>query len=268
MKTRIWYQSMAPLGHLPRYVEALKRHADAVCASDTTLKINGASEHWYGTRTPAELFKYPYVKHMVQRESLDFCRQAQADGYDALIIGSFSEPFLPEMRSVVTIPVVSMPESALLTACSLAERFALVPLAPAGVKRTAALVQRHGLMQRVSGIESLPTPVTEAELEIALGDPAAVIASFTAIARQLVAGGADLIIPAEGVISELLFWNGIRSIDGATVMDCIGNALAHAEMLVKLQRTTGMGVGRRWAYCTPPDDILSFVDEQRRAWPG
>lgn len=262
MTTRIWYQSMAPLGHLPRYVEFLKRHARQVCEEDTQVTLRGASEHWYGTRTPAELLQYPYVKHVIQREAIDFCRQAQDDGFDAVILGSFSEPFLAEIRSMLEVPVVSMPESALLVACSLAERFALVALGPAGVKRVGAMVRRHGLGERVSEITPLMRPVTEAELEAAFTAPDQVLADFTTVARQVVANGADLVIPAEGVISELLFWNGVRTIDGATVMDCVGNALAYAEMLVRLKRRCGMGVGRRWAYCTPPHDLLALVETQ------
>jgi Asp/Glu/hydantoin racemase len=265
MTIRIWYQSMAPLGHLPRYVDALQRHAKTVCGSTVSVTFNGASDHWYGDRTPAEMLKFPYIKHIIQREAIDFCRQAQAENYDAVILGSFSEPFLPEIRSILDIPVVSMPESALLTACMYAERFALIPLARAGVKRVSALVQRHGLGQRVTDIQALSTPVTEDELEAALAAPQKVMDDFISVARSLVDEGADVVIPAEGVLSELLFWNGVREIDGATVMDCIGNAMAHAEMLVRLKRSTGMGVGRRWAYPTPPADILEKVERVSRA---
>jgi Asp/Glu/hydantoin racemase len=260
MTVRIWYQSMTAIGHLPRYLDALQRHAQAVCGNDVAITWNGASEHWYEERTPAEMLRYPYVKHVIQREAIDFCRRAEIEGHDAVILGSFSEPWLAEIRSILKIPVISMPESALLTACMYAERFALVPLAPAGVKRAAALVARHALGARVSGIESLPNPVTEAQLEAALAAPQAVSDDFTTVARKLVEGGADVIIPAEGVLSELLFWNNVRTIEGATVMDCIGNALATAQMMVQLQRTTGMGVGRRWAYTTPPPDILRLID--------
>jgi len=260
MTMKIWYQSMAPLGHLPRYVQALSQHAREVCGDEAAVTFNGASDHWYDVRTPAEMLRYPYVKHVIQREAIDFCRRAEAEGHDAVVLGSFSEPFLAEIRSVLRIPVVSMPESALLTACALAERFALVPLAPAGVKRVAALVARHSLGARVSGIEALAQPVTEAQLEAAMSAPQAVCDDFRAVAQRLVEGGADVVIPAEGVLSELLFFNGVRTIDGATVMDCIGNALATAQMMVRLQRATGMGVGRRWAYTTPPADILEQVD--------
>lgn len=265
MTIRIWYQSMAPLSHLPRYVDALQRHAKAVCGSSVSVTLNGASDRWYAGRTPAEMLKFPYIKQIIQREAIDFCRQAQAEHYDAVILGSFSEPFLPEIRSILSIPVISMPESALLSACMYAERFALVPLARAGVKRVSALVQRHGLGQRVTDIQALSTPVTEDELEAALADPGKVMDDFIAVGRRLVDAGADVVIPAEGVLSELLFWNGVREIDGATVLDCIGNALAHAEMLVRLKRSTGMGVGRRWAYPTPPADMIEAVERAARA---
>ncbi|GAB2895756.1 aspartate/glutamate racemase family protein [Paralcaligenes sp. KSB-10] len=263
MSIKIWYQSMAPLGGLPCYVEALQRHASQTCGDEVAVTFNGASESWYGQRTPAEMLKFPYVKHIIQREAIDFCRKAESEGYDAVILGSFSEPFLAEIRSLLDIPVVSMPESALLVACSLAEQFALVPLAPAGVRRVRALVRRHGLEGRVCGIEALSAPVTEAQLEAAFDAPQEVIEDFETVARRLVEAGADLVIPAEGVISELLYWNGVRRIDEAAVMDCIGTSLAYACMLVRLKRTSGLGVGRRWGYCRPPDEILQALGASR-----
>src|SRR3546814_9928015 len=117
MTMKIWYQSMAPLGHLPRYVQALSQHAREVCGDEVAVTFNGASDHWYDVRTPAEMLRYPYVKHVIQREAIDFCRRAEAEEHDAVVLGSFSEPFLAEIRSILRIPVVSMPESALLTAC-------------------------------------------------------------------------------------------------------------------------------------------------------
>jgi len=260
---RIWYQSMAPLGHLPNYVAALQRHADRFIESDIAVTFNGSSECWYGEYPPTELLKYPYAKLIIQQEAIDLCRKAEADGYDAVILGSFSEPFLLEIRSLLDIPVVSMPESALLIACSLAEQIALVPLGPAGAKRVRATVNRHGLGARICGIQPLSNPVTESDLETTFDAPESVIKDFDAVARSLVRAGADVVIPAEGMLNELLYWNGLHRLDGAVVMDCVGAALAYATMLVRLQRATGIGVGRHWSYIRPPAEILSSLDALR-----
>ena len=45
--------------------------------------------------------------------------KAEREGYDAFVLGSFSEPFLREIRSAVDIPVASVVESSVLVGCSL-----------------------------------------------------------------------------------------------------------------------------------------------------
>lgn len=122
MKTRIWYQSMSPLGRLPNYKDSLQRHAQRVCQDGVEVSVNGASEKWFGAHMPGQIYRYAYAKHLIQNEIIGVCRRAEAQGYDAVILGSFSEPFLGEIRSVLNIPVVGMAESAMLLACSMAEQ--------------------------------------------------------------------------------------------------------------------------------------------------
>ncbi len=255
---RIWYQSLAPLYGLKSYVEALESHVARI-SPDTEVRFNGASERFYGTLVPQDIVKYPYAKHVVQREALEFCWQAEQEGYDAIILGSFSEPYLQEARSLVDIPVVSMPESTLLTSCSLAPSFALITLSPKSVLRVRALIARHKLESRVSGVYAMPHVWGERELDDALVEPAALIADFEASAGQAVAEGADLVIPAEGVFNEVLFKNGLSRFQDVPVMDCVGTSLLHAEMMVKLRQRAGITVGRQWSYAKPEPEMLAEI---------
>lgn len=253
---KLWYQSLAPLGHLPAYVAALEAHAARACSPGTSVRFNGASEAPYRHYTPQDLMHIPYLKHRFQGEAIDFARQAQDEGYDAFILGSFSEPFLAECRSLLDIPVVSMPEAALLLACSLAERFAMVTLGPGSNQRVYKLVQRHGLGGRVTGYHPFLKPVDEAELDAALSDPAPLIARFREVAEPAVAQGADLVVPAEGVLNEVLFANGVSRLGNACVMDCVGAGLLQAEMLVHARSRLGLSVGRRWAWPQASAELL------------
>lgn len=263
MGMRIWYQSMTQLGVLSNYTAALKERAAGVCSEDVEVFFNGVTEQRYQGRMPADILKYSYAKLVLQSEAIEFCRQAEREAFDAVVLGSFSEPFLQEARSVVDIPIVSMPESSLLVACSLAEQFALVTLAPANVRRLRSLVRRHGLESRVSGIYALSHHVDEADLNAALQNPNAVIADFMAVGRKAVDAGADLVLPAEGILNLLLHSNGATSIAGATVHDCVGVALLYAEMAVNLKRRAGVGVGRRWSYAMPPPELMTQLDTHR-----
>lgn len=255
-KRKFWYQSAAPIGGLPHYRAALAKHAREACPDGVEVTFNGVREERYHGRLPAELHRYPYAKFVLQMDSIEFAIQAERDGFDAFVIGSFSEPFLAETRSVLDIPVVSLAEASLLTACSLAEQFALITLAPSYARRLRGVVRRHGLESRLADVQALGTAHDEASVDAAFASPQALIDDFTAVAQRIVAEGADVVIPAEGLLSELLHANGVKAIAGATVLDCVGVALLQADMMVKLKRTLGVGVGRRWAYARPPADLL------------
>ena len=263
MGMRILYQSMTQLGTLTHYADALKECAKKVCSEGTQVAFNGVTESRYEGRMPADILKYAYAKLVLQTEVIDFCRKAEQDGFDAIVLGSFSEPFLPEIRSLLSIPVVSLAEASLLTACSLGEQIALITLAPSNVKRLKALVRRHGLENRIQGYYCVTHHLDEADLNAALAQPAAVIEDFTAVAHKAVEAGADLIVPAEGVLNLVMAGNKVGPIGGATVLDCVGVAFLYTEMLVNLQRRTGIGVGRRGVYATPPADMLAQLDRHR-----
>jgi allantoin racemase len=253
---KFWYQSMAPIRGLPNYRQALEKHARVACPEGTEVSFNGVREERYHGRLPAEVHRYPYAKLVLQLDAIEFGRRAEREGFDAYIIGSFSEPFLAETRSVLEIPVVSLAEASLLMACSLAEQFALVTLSPAYAKRVRGVVRRHGLEGRLSGIHSLSAHLDEAGVDAAFASPKALIDDFTSAAEKAVEAGADCVIPSEGLLSEVLFANSVSTVGGAVVLDCIGAALLQAEMLVAAKKRLGLGIGRRWAYAKPPADLL------------
>lgn len=262
MTMRLWYQSMAPLGHLDTYAEALRRRAKAVLP-EAEVALHGAAHPAFTGRPPADIHKYAYGKHIVHREAFDVCRRAEKEGYDAVILGSFGEPYLTEVRSLLDIPVVSMVEASLLLACSLAENFALVTLSPANVRRVGAVVKRHGLEGRITGILSLKTPVKEDELNEAIAKPNRVVPAFLEVAEEAVRDGADAVIPAEGLFSEVMVAHGVKKVSEAAVIDCVGASLLQAEMLVRAKRL-GLGVGRRWSYARPPGDLLEVLDRAEK----
>lgn len=260
MKARFWYQSMTSLTHLPNYKDALQRHAKRVCQDGVEVSVNGISDKWFDSHMPTEMYRYVYAKHVIQGEVIGVCRRAEEQGYDAVILGSFSEPFLGEIRSLLNIPVVGMAESAMLLACSMGEQFSLVALNSAQLVRLRPVIERHGLGARMREMVTLSSPINERKLDDALKESKPVIDDFCAAARKAVDAGADVVIPAEGVLNEVMFWNDVKSIEGATVLDAVGASLLYAELMVNMKRKTGLGVGRRWAYTQPPADVLKVLD--------
>jgi allantoin racemase len=74
---------------------------------------------------------------------------------DAAIIAAFGDPGLHGARELFDIPVVGMAEAAMLTACMLGRRFAIVTFARALVPWYEECVEMHGLNGRCAGIRML-----------------------------------------------------------------------------------------------------------------
>lgn len=265
---RIWHQSMAPLSEFGAYGDVVGRHLAAVAPDGVTVDVHGSRPGSYLGSTPAEVLRYPVIKHLVQGQVIDHCLAAEDAGYDAIALASFSEPFLTEIRSLVGIPIASMPESTLHLGCCYAARVALVTLTPRSVPRLQPLVAAHGLESRVAGIYALDPPLTEADLVAVLdgeADPDAVLAAFSDCARRALAAGADLVIPAEGALNEVLWTNGVRQIDGAVVMDGVAVVVHHAVLMVQLERVAGLGPARATTYPRPGRRLIDAALAGARA---
>ncbi|WP_406416302.1 aspartate/glutamate racemase family protein [Streptomyces sp. NBC_00842] len=126
MTLRIWHQSMTELTNQAAYTKALERHIAQVVDADAMVDLHGVRPGTYGEAAPSQALSYPFGFHTLLRQVLDLVLEAEESGCHAVALASFAEPFLREARSIVDIPVVSMAESSLLTACSVARRSALV----------------------------------------------------------------------------------------------------------------------------------------------
>lgn len=79
-------------------------------------------------------------------------------GADAAIIAAFGDPGLFGARELFALPVVGMAEAAMLAACMLGQRFAIVSFATALGPWYAECVAAHGLRERCAGIRLLDSP--------------------------------------------------------------------------------------------------------------
>jgi Asp/Glu/hydantoin racemase len=75
--------------------------------------------------------------------------------FDAAIIAAFGDPGLLGARELFDFPIVGMAEAAMLTACMLGRRFAIVTFASALSPWYRECVDMHGLSGRCAGIRTL-----------------------------------------------------------------------------------------------------------------
>ncbi|MGV6874741.1 aspartate/glutamate racemase family protein [Pseudochelatococcus sp. B33] len=247
MPVRIWHQSVNELSRIAAYKNGIEAHARAFLGDEAEVHVHGMAEGTYGHLSPSDALGNAYTYHRVLSPLVELAVEAERQGYDAFVMGSFSEPFLREMRTAVDIPVVSLTEAALLTGCSLGAQIGLISNAPNVAYMTRLSVAKHHLEARVLDATSLSPGMDEYALIAARDEPSALIAAFTETARGLIDRGADVIVPAEGVMAEILARQGLKRIDKAVVVDIFAAAWSHALSLVRLNRA-GIGTSRAWAY--------------------
>jgi allantoin racemase len=159
---------------------------------------------------------------------------------DAAIIAAFGDPGLLGARELFDIPVVGMAEAAMLIACTLGRRFAIVTFARALGPWYEDCVDMHGLAGRCAGVRTLDgTVVSVADVqqqkEALLVDLASQTAAETD-ADVIILGGA----PLAGLAAK------VRERIPVPLVDPIQAAVKMAEALVAMRpRKATAGTFRR-----------------------
>lgn len=257
---RIWHQSFTDLESLPGYAGMLAELGRRVCSTGTVVDLHGLLAGTYPEGVaPVDLGGYRWVMQMNEFQVIENCVQAEREGYDAVAISCFADPGLELVRSLVDIPVVSSLETALLVSSTIGRRPGLLTLDDGMVRMIERLVADYGFRERLAGIDHLRPPLTELDLDKGFSGSAELVERFRANARRLIAKGADVLIPAEGVLNILMVRNGLEEVDGVPVLDSYGAVLAMAEMLVNLRKRAGLRVSRSGAYARPPASTVDHI---------
>ena len=231
---RIWHQSFTDLTVMPLYRKTLTEHAAAVMGSDATVAVHGLRPGTYTAGcAPIDAIKYRYVAAVQELQICDAVRMAVREGFDAVAIGCFFDPGLRAARSLVDIPVVGLGESCALVACSMGRKFGLVTLCEDQSADYADLMHTYGLERRFAGAVSVDPPIDEFALEADEATARAIEARFEEACARVIERGAEIIIPADGVLNEFLIRRKRLTAHGdVPVMDSLGVLFQHAAFLV------------------------------------
>ncbi len=120
-------------------------------------------------------------------------------------------------------------------------RFAVVGFIPELAEPIRENLRSMGLTHRLTGFHYLPGGAQIVSSALS-GDTARFLEAFAEVARQAIAGGANLLIPGEGLPNEILVHEGVNEIDGVPILDSDGLVVKTAEHLVSLAR---LGIHRR-----------------------
>ncbi|HYL87214.1 MAG TPA: aspartate/glutamate racemase family protein [Burkholderiales bacterium] len=258
---RIWHQSFTDLTVMPLYRKTIAEHAAAVMGEDAAVSVHGLRPGTYTKGcAPIDAIKYRYVATVHELQVCDAAMVAEREGFDALALGCFFDPGLRAARSLVDIPIVGLGESCALVACSLGRKFGLVTLCEDQSADYTDLMLGYGLERRFAGAVALDPPIDEFSLEADEKTARAIEERFDQACAAVVARGAEIIIPADGVLNEFLVRRHRLTARGdVPVMDSLGALFQHAAFLARLAKTTGTAVSRHQFYAKPSAAMVEHV---------
>lgn len=257
---RIWHQSFTDLSSFPSYQKTLQNHADQVIGEMASVVVHGLLPGTYPPGiAPMEVNSRGCLRMVNAEQVCEAALAAQNAGYDAFALGCFFDPALNEARSLVDIPVVSLTETCMLTACSLGRKFAVISLTEFQKMLTEDLAAQYGLTSRLAGVVAMSPAVSLFDLE-SEGDTAESIKGrFAAACDRALALGAEVIIPGDGVLNEFLVRHGTLYHDGAVVLDSLGVLFHHAAFLAQARAAGCLDVSRRLLYAKPADAMMAHA---------
>jgi Asp/Glu/hydantoin racemase len=215
----------------------------------------------YQTNYPGNDIQYSYFQTLHSQQFVLAAIEAEQQGFDAFAIATLPEPSIEDIRAIVDMPVVGYCESAMLTSALVARRCGVLLFIREMAPTIARNVQRIGLRDRFVG--AYDVGFTFNDVLAAYENPDELLEKFRLSARQLIARGADAIIPGEAPLCILLARCGLTEVDGVPIVDALAATIKMAEAAVDLRRTTGLRPAKSGYFTAKPPrervlELLNF----------
>jgi allantoin racemase len=265
---KLFYQSMgvARRSTTGLYAQSLNQLLTQSAAPGTTVDVYGLSEG------AAIADQYRYLEYVDTQEILANGLRAEKEGYDAFLIGNIFEPGLHALREILNIPVLGLCESSIHLACMMGPGFSIVNVNPKFVRKVTENIAGAGLTGRLVSIEHMQVE-RGAVLDNAFEDDAMrqmVVDQFTAAARRGIVRGAEVIIPAGGIVMSILAKSGVHAVDKAPIVNGVIGLLKIAELAVQVKQLTGFFTSKTMMYAPPTGSLLHDIRQSYGAdlYPG
>jgi allantoin racemase len=246
---KIWYQSLTHKSLFGAYQEVLASIVNEVKDPGTQIDIHSIKE------TGGLGKQFHYLEYLQTAEVLENVEKAVEQGYDAFVIGHFTDSGLQEAREIASIPVLGLGESSMLMACMMGKRFSLVGINQKSLGYIEEKIRAYGLEQRLASMTTMKLPGPSV-LEEALANPQArkdILASFDQAAHICEQNGGEVIIAAGGVAMAVLATAGIHATSrGASVLNGIAAVVKASEMAVRMNHLMdGCFTSKSLSYAAP-----------------
>ena len=255
---RLWYQSFAKAGRFGAYPAALERTVERARDEGTEVRIEGTTQ-----QLGLADHHHRSIEYHDTAEVMNNALRAEAEGYDAFLIGNIADPGLFECRELVGIPVLGLCETSLHVACLMGTTYGLVTLNDKFSARVLQNVQRYRLEAQMAAVEKMQFRHLP-EIAPAFSDEAqaAVLeAGFIGAATRCVERGAEVVMAAGGAIQVFLGERGVTNVAGAPVLNGSVLLVKMGELAVKMRQLTGSFGSKALTYASPGPEAIGILRE-------
>ncbi|NLW90293.1 MAG: hypothetical protein GXY34_01640 [Syntrophomonadaceae bacterium] len=238
---KIWFQSGSGYRFNPlweEYGQNLYKQCMAAARPGTEVYVTGTEVHM------TERDRYKVVQYYHGNQFMNNMLKAEAEGYDAFVMGCSFDERVDEGREMLDMPVIGIGQANLFLASMIGDQFAIPTCEPHIAQKYSELVRKYGLDSHYLRGPYIHQ-ISENGLAAGLNSPEATAEGFKAVCKKAIDDGASVLIPVPASIYQTLQKAGVsNSMDGVTILDPVAVVIKFAEMMVDLKQM-GIEVSRK-----------------------
>ena len=236
-----------PVGENPKLQEEFVEYLNAHKGPDTEITVESLGQ------APHSLESYYYLS-LIAPDLLRRIKQAENEGYDAVVTGCFCDPAMDACKEICEhMVVVGVMESAVHIAAQLAPRFSILSASLKSVQDFRDNLGKYGLSGRLASFRTLDIPVVDL-----MSDP-----SITArrmgqeVSLAISQDKAEAVIL--GCTLQLGHYKELQREHGVPVIDAALAGLYAAEHLVSVRDRSGWYTSKISSYAPTPKGELASM---------
>ena len=209
-----------------------------------------------------EHLQYKTYRAAILMQLVSMIKQAENEGFDAVIVGCFLDPSVEEGREIAERTLIVGPgEASTHIAVTLGNKFSVLVTHKNAIPEMEAHLKNRGLWDRLASFKSVEIGVLELQQ-----DKDATLRRFKEAAKEAIEDdGAEVVIL--GCTGAHGFYEQLQQSLGVPVIDPGIAAVKFAEFLVELKNRFGWTHSKIGGYETPPkEEIVQWQLEGVTLW--
>lgn len=274
MKIRIGVMHVLPAAENSPAADVLKSWDRLLRKNIDLVKAEGTEVTFQIPRLGTDslhALQYKYMNALNDMETLyGYMELGRTGKYDAIFGMCFFDPMMREARQVLDVPFIGPGEVTMRLAAMMGRKFGVVSIGDRVNWNIEDLIEKYHLDSYSVGVKGLPVSI-EDQVK-ALTDARENIDGFIKVSKELIAAGAEVIIPGCMLMDPALrlapgcekeYPNGLHEVDGVPIMNVIALSIKVAEAFAAMKKAGLPWISRKLYYNSAEGDEKALRDGAR-----